>query len=769
MSEPFLTTTVAGMRIAVEVAWGADLTDLDGSSWTWDDITEDVVLTSAKGDTAGISIVIGRPDFSQETQTAEMTCQLDNRQGTYSEGGMSLHWPNVRRGTPVRVRVSDDNGATWSVRFQGNANGFTPTWDAETGRWATVQLSASGPLRKLNQGTLPAKSVYTTEIPRSPGWRGMFLYWPCEGGDGIRNNPTLVPASGKPPLELDFNYFPKAANNPSNAAFPYSGPYQSHFKMQTPDGSIPSYTNTGVIQMRWLCAVPGALPEDQVSGQPLNFIVTSNSTVPFWSLRVYPDGKLNLLGLNSSQTVVKDNGVVSFSMNGKSGLMGVTLDNNGTSLDVRIQFMDMKGDVQTFADDSYSSTNIGTLTGIDGVGPDFSPDGTGTENGLLAHITVQNNADSLDDDNVRDVFLGKIGETVIARITRLCANHNIHLNVLDSTVAQSGTSITETMGPQYYDTLTALLRECELTGQGLLYDGISAGLTYVTKERRAANANGPAALVIDAAQHQMMEPFAPIDDDQLTQNHCDVSVRNGATISYVDADGPVGGNAIGDYATSYGVNPEHDTDLLHYAQWTVGIGTQPGYRYPSVSFALETNPELISGWLDCLPQSRIDVTNVTAIRRQHPTETIKLLLEGWQETIDAFTWRVTANTTSAEPWNVVRLAAATGSTGDGICHLDTDGSQLNANAAAGATSISVRTLGSGPLWVTSSGDSDSFPFDLDIGGCKVAVTAIGAASSKVQTFTLASPGLPRAFTGSTTEGAAAATPVKVWRPPVFGL
>src|SRR5207245_8928526 len=126
---------------------------------------------------------------------------------------------------------------------------------------------------------------------------------------------------------------------------------------------------------------------------------------------------------------------------------------------------------------------------------------------------------------------------------------------------------------------------------------------------------------------------------------------------------------------------------------------QHGFRYPSVSFALETNASLIPGWLACTPQSRVDVTNVASVRRQHPTETIKLLLEGWHEEISAFTWRVTANTTRSEPWNIVRLAAATGSTGDGICHLDTDGSQLNASVSAGATSIAVKTI-TGPLRVT---------------------------------------------------------------------
>jgi hypothetical protein len=752
---PFLTTKLTGYRVAVEVAWGADLTDLTGAGWTWTDITTDVVLRDGEQ----IVIGLGRPDFSSETQTAEMRCMLDNRSGAYSEGGLSPNWPNIRRGTPVRVRVSTDNGATWNLRFQGNANGFTPRWDEATGRWATVELSASGPLRKLNQGTLPAKSVYATEIPKSSGWSSLIVYWPAEGGDDIHDNPTLIPASGRPALVLDPAYAPKVVNNPSNSAFPLSGPYQSAFKMAT-DDPMPSYTSTGILQVRMMVAIPGAFPVPQ--WQPLFYMTTTNSTVPTWSLQINETGDLRLIGQNGSGTTVRTGDTVGFNMNGAARLISVIFDNNGSALDTTITTLDPLG-VAGFYDQSFTSTNIGTLTDMDVIGPDFSKDGTGTSNGLVAHISVQNSATDITATATKSVWQGLPGETVTARLTRLCNNHGIALSVLDSAVAENA-SITGTMGPQYYDTLTTLIRECEMTGQGVLYDGLGVGLTYVTKKRREANANGPASLVLDASQAQLMEPFQPVDDDQGTINHCDVQKRNGAVATYIDSSGPLGANVIGDYSTSLAVNPNSDVDLIRYAQWAVGLGTQQGYRYPTISFALETNAGLIPGWLACTPQARVDVTNVAAVRRQHPDERIRLLLEGWHETIDAFTWRVTANTSSALPWNVVVLAAATGSTGDGICHLDTDGSQLNASAAAGATSISVKT-NTGPRWVASTEDADSFPFDLDVGGCKVTVTAVTGTTSP-QTFTLAA-GLPRAFTGSTTVGAG--TPVQVWRPPVFGL
>jgi hypothetical protein len=527
------------------------------------------------------------------------------------------------------------------------------------------------------------------------------------------------------------------------------------------DDPMPSYTNTGILQVRMMVAIPGAFPVPQ--WQPLFYMTTTNSTVPTWSLQINETGDLRLIGQSSSGTTVRTGDTVGFNMNGAARFLSVVFDNNGSALDTTITTMDPLGGVGLY-DQTFSSTNIGVLTDMDVIGPDFSEKGTGTSNGLIAHISVQNSATDIGASTTKNVWRGLPGETVINRLTRLCNNHGIALSVLDSAVAENA-SIADTMGPQYYDTLTTLIRECETTGQGVLYDGLGIGLTYVTKRRREANANGPATLTIDASAGQLMEPFQPVDDDQVTINHCDVSKRNGATTTYIDTSGPLGADVIGDYSTSLNVNPNSDVDLIHYAQWTVARGTQQGYRYPTISFALETNASLIPGWLACTPQARVDVTNVVSVRRQHPDERIRLLLEGWHEEIGAFTWRVTANTSSALPWNVVVLAAATGSTGDGICHLDTDGSQLNASAAQGATSLSVKT-NTGPRWVTNAEDADSFPFDLDVGGCKVTVTAISGTTSP-QTFTLAAPGLPRAMTGSTTVGAG--TPVQVWRPPVFGL
>lgn len=766
MSRAFLTTMpgwTVDPLIAVEVAWGADLTDIDGSGWSWSDITDHVLLDGPQA--APISITIGRQDESSQTQTALFKCELDNRDGRYINNGLSTLWPNVRRGTPVRVRVSPDNGATWSLRFQGQAVGFTPHWD-EPGRLATVTLEASGPLRVLDQGTLPAKSVYASEIPRSSGWPGMFLYWPCEGSTGSNAIYPTVPAASSPRLQLGSNFVNLPILNPSADAFPYSGPLPGSFAHAT-NGAFPTYTSTGSLHFRFLAGIQ-SLPTGDI--QPLLYFNTTNlSPVNTWGIFLDDGGGLSLKGYSGGgppSSVVRDSGGVGFSMNSTAKMIGLTLTNSGANLNYTIMTQDQSGAGGSVFSGSFTSVNIGTLTYVGPIGPNTSStDGVPSQNVILGHISVHNSAiSSL--NAARPLLAGLPGESVTTRLVRVADTAGVAVDVLSAAgYIESDTSITGTCGPQFYDTLSAVLREIEVTGQGLLYDGLAAGLTYVTKQRRQQAAAASSTLTLDASSGHLVEPFGPIDDDQVLFNHVAVSQHGGTGgVEYVDQTGPEGTDAVGDHATSFVANPASGVGLIGYAEWAVNTGTVPGYRFPTVSFAIDTNPSLAASWLACTPQSRIDITNIDAVRRQLSPDPIRLLLEGWTETIDMFEWRVVANTSSAEPWNVLRLAAATGSTGDDICHMDTDSSQLNTSVSAGVTSISVRT-NSGPIWVTTSGDADSFPFDITIGGIRATVTAISGASSP-QTFTL-SAALPRAFTGSTTPGAGA--PISIWKPPVVGL
>ncbi|WP_129308002.1 hypothetical protein [Streptomyces sp. L2] len=67
-------------------------------------------------------------------------------------------------------------------------------------------------------------------------------------------------------------------------------------------------------------------------------------------------------------------------------------------------------------------------------------------------------------------------------------------------------------------------------------------------------------------------------------------------------------------------------------------------------------------------------------------------------------------------------------------HVDTDGSELAADATSTATSLSVATTG-GPVWVDSTTFPAEFPFDITVGGERMRVTGISGTASP-QTFTV---------------------------------
>jgi hypothetical protein len=290
----------------------------------------------------------------------------------------------------------------------------------------------------------------------------------------------------------------------------------------------------------------------------------------------------------------------------------------------------------------------------------------------------------------------------------------------------------------------------------MLLDGLTAGLTYVTRQLREGQ---QPTLTLDANAANLAYAFDPVDDDQNTVNDMTVTRRNGTSVQYQQLTGPHGINTIGAYSSSLTVNPNSEGALPHLAQWGVNLGTPPGYRYPSLKFALEFNPSLIPSFLSLIPSGRVDVTNINDIRTQMQNATIKNHCNGWTETIDLFTWHVDMSCSSYEPWRVITLAAATGSTKDTVCWLDTDGSVLSSSASQGATSISVN-VSSGPRWVTTgdTGGADNFPFSINLGGYQVQVTNI-TGTSNPQTFTVSA--LPAAF--------ASGTAVSIWDPPVLGL
>lgn len=717
MATTFLVDTLgAGARLQVQVAWGADVTAAEGT-WTWTDITADVLGRDR------INITLGRSDEASASQPAHLVLTLDNRAGAYSLGPQSSNYPNVRRGTPIRVRIDPSaSGASYSVVMQGYADGWTPSWDA-TGNQAEVRLDASGILRRLAQGDEPVLSAIRRALTSSAS---VVAYWPCEDG---KTATAFAPATGT--LSMTWTGTPDLA---SASDFPCSAPLPK-LRGSVWVGNVNSYTDTGELQFRCLARFPSS---GSIDGALIMRVITTG-TARGWDLRYRTGGLMSLEIDDTAGALISDTGPVAFTLD--SGVpQRIALQMTQVGADISWQFSTLDTPNAPAAM-TWSGTTVGRTLGTV-LGVAINSD-TSLDDVTIGHISVQNDVTSLYDN--RAELDANLGETVADRITRLCAENDVPVTI-------TGTATTP-MGPQSVDTLLNLLRQCEAVDQGILHDGLSAGLSYVARSTRE---NAAVALTLDATLGQVKQPLDPVDDDQRSRNQVTASRVNGSSFTYADTTGPLGTTAIGLYDASVAVNSETDQAAYVYAGWLVHLGTIEGYRYPRVPINLAASPELAAGWLAIRPAGRIDLAGVDTYRSQFPTEDPALVLEGYSQQIDQHTWDVQANCSPQQGWRVGLLADATGSTGENLVRLASDGSTIDTAAAIGATSLSVATA-SGPLWTRVA---DDFPFDIDVAGIRVTVTGITGATSP-QTFTV---------TGATvTKALAIGDAVAPWRPPALAL
>lgn len=713
---PFLPAELAGARIGVEMAFGADVNG-DPDTWTWTDVTSDVRQDPP------ISITLGRNDEAATSQPASCTMHLNNAAGAYSLGGQSSRWPYIRRNLPVRVSVKPATGSTYTAVFYGYATGFTPTWQTN-GAAPTVELEAAGTLRRLGQGASPVASALTRALTQTPT---VVAYWPCEDG---KSATVLAPAVGAAPLT--FSGAPKLA---SFDEFVCSKPLPV-LNTSVLDGPVPAYTNTGAQQVRALFAFPdaGGIPDRTILMR-----VFCGGSAARWDLHYTALGGLELNVYDRFNTLIHDGGAVGFNLNGKARRLSLEMVQVGADISWRYSAIAPDATGAAYWDGGgggvlLTGQTVGGITRVL-----INPDAV-LNDVAVGHLSVQNVQTSIYDNNGE--LNAYVGENAITRMYRLTGENNVPITIV-------GTS-TALMGAQRVGTLLELLRECETADQGVLFDGLTPGLTYVARSERE---NQTPDITIDAAADQLAGEFAPVDDDQRTRNKVVASRVDGATKTVEDVTGRMGTAAIGIYDTSIDVSLSSDEVIGDYAGWLVHLGTQEGYRYPSVQVDVRATPILAPAVLAVGPSNRVDVTGVSTPAPGHPVGTLSLLVEGLAVTLSPFQWTVKAKCSSYAPWRIGVVAAPTGDTSQYLLRVQTDGSTLAAARAAGATTLSVASTG--PLWTTAA---DDFPLVLDVGGIEVTATACTGTSSP-QTFTVAA--LPMARPSG--------TPVTVRTTPALGL
>src|SRR5690606_9383249 len=443
----------------------------------------------------GISTKLGRANEAATTQPAQCTMVLDNSERRYSLGGISPNWPYVRRNTPVRVSI-DPDGSGFKPVFFGFADGFTPGWDAMDGRSPVVTLSASGTLRRLEQGSAPVMSAYRRAMISNPT---VVAYWPFEEG---RNAAKAIPVRGGSPMTSPIIEHEFGSANNFDCSAPLVTLRSNDSVEEAFFATVDPYPYTGGNQVRWLMAIPReGLPHGcfimdvRTSGTAARWVVTYST--------VGGAGALNMTVYSDSGSVLQETFDIQFGGNGVDVRASLELMQNGSDVEWFLRTLGVGESQGGSYTRKVTGRTVGTVTGIYVGGNDA--DGL-----VVGHVTVQNQqTNPFEESGPLNAFVGEwpsTGAVEFSRLHRICAEHNVkvtrHLAPVSSTQGQITSN--EQMGPQLVAPLLDLLREVEVTDQGILWDGLDDGLSYTVRRRREW---GGVALTIDAANGELAEPF----------------------------------------------------------------------------------------------------------------------------------------------------------------------------------------------------------------------------------------------------------------------
>jgi hypothetical protein len=713
------------LLISVRIALGADLT-ADPLTWVWTDISSYVRFNP------GIRVTTGRLDESSTTAPGTGTLTLNNRDGRFSRtNAAGPYYGQLTRNTPIWVTVDAGLGAYDLIRAY--VNEWPARWDP-TGTDFTVPVQCSGVLRRLGQGgTL--QSLLDRYLPnfakRYPdqGYVDPVDYWPMEDGSTATQ---LANTIGSHPMSMA-----GTVNLANESTLPGSNPLPVPTSGSTLFGLVSSFgTSYSAETSGWAIAGAIKLPSSAPSTEATiwHWWALSGPIVQ-WKVAITTTGTLAVRGYNSALTeVFADAGYDITAYLGDWIYLSATLYTDLVTppdfqLQLNIFTADRPGGI------GYSGMAV--QSGIAGQPYAIEHLGFGT---AIGHLAIYP-SNALPMEIINRVAFGLTGERAGTRITRVCAEEDVRVTVTDA----AGST---TMGPQIRGTLLQVLRDCEAADLGVLAES-GWNLAY---QSRAERYNAPVAMTIDYTSGTLAT-IEPTDDDQRLRNKWTVTRTNGSSATATDQPCI---DLHGLYADTATVNVQSDTQVQHVANWLVHRGITDDLRWPNIGLHLDNiaGRQMIATWMGVQVGSRVQITNLPT---QVVADTVDVFVEGITQTVTPLTWTATMMTTPASPFNIFTLGDTS------LGRLDSDTSTLAAAIGTADTSLSVAVavddFGATVLWTT---DATECPFDIDLDGERVTVTAISGGSSP-QTFTVT-----RSVNG-VSKTHTAGTAVTLWHPGVLAL
>lgn len=682
--------------------------------------------------------------------------------------------PDFSAQTAGATSFTDGAGKVWTIegtaeistrrtRFVGHIDDITPTWpngDNHPGVPITderqsesrVQITATGILRRLQQGEAPIRSSLFRHVTSDEYNTNVVAYWPGEDANAAVELGAGLETHGALSLVGEI----EVGNNDS---LPSSGPLATVAAGEQGVwlGSVPNAPED-----RWAVDWVFRLsdPETSPASTQLMTIHSRGTSVNTW--RVFlNDTNVIVEGLDEGGgQVFSDPFGVDPSFFNQWVLARLEAFDDGTDITWSWSFLAIDDGTLFGGSGVLAGVNLGRVTRIGG-------ETTGPTGGYsFGHIIVS-----------YDLAIGWlsgadtawVGESAAHRFYRLCTEESVPAEVIgDPYVASSfrgDVSRSQAMGPQKQSTLLELLRECVDLDMGVMISRRGApGLVYRT---RATLYSQQPALEVDASANEITVPFVPVLDDYRLRNKWTVASASGSSASYTDEvsaaaegmyDDSIETAGIGGVLVQRGIldvlprlNIAVRTQNRQQAAWRVHLGTWPGMRYPTVAIDLLTAPQLSPAWQELELGDRV---TVTGLPNQHPDETVELLVEHMDEQLSPTVWRPVLTCSPGGPWLVGTLDDGTGTVPEAQ-HLSGTDVELASAVTDVATSLPLDTA----EW---SVDPNHFPVLIKVGGELISVA--GATLSGTITLEPCTRSI-----NNVTKAHAAGTAVELHRPKLLAL
>lgn len=595
--------------------------------------------------------------------------------------------------------LSEISDQDW--RWAGEISEWPVNWD-NTGKDIYSKVTGGSWLRKLGQG---ASALHSTMYYGMTRRSQVKAYWPCEDNKGSTQFASGLP--GKPAMSVYVGATSQVQFDSDTGFVCSEGLPQ--IKNTGWVGSVVDYDNSQNTEFNVWALVH--IPTNPAAEVGLFRVWTAGgSAAVLWQLTVDGSGNLRLLAVNAGLGIAVDSGLQSFAFNQKYQRISMELRQNGANIDWAFLTYEIGAPFGFFWNGTLAGATLGKPTKVETCWD------AGLDDASMGHISV--NSPILGLFALQNEQNAYEGETAGFRFIRLCNQEGVPWQLV-GTMNQS-----TSMGPQLPKTLLELLRECEATDQGEMYDPRAfSGVGFRTKAGiyRQSDFGGPVLSLDYNSAH--LSAISPTDDDQNTRN--DVTAKNPSGSSArqtLDDNSPLSIGQIGRIDTEVSVNTANDSVLGDIANWALHLGTVNQARYPSISLELARNPFVSSSSLTNAVRAldvgdKLTITNPPSFM---PPEAIEQIAIGFTEVLWNFTHTFTINCRPEEPFHVGIYSNANSRYGS-------LGTLLVNPVTTSATSFSVFTR-VGPSWSTSDG-----AFDIMVMGERMTVNSITGSGAQ-QTF-----------------------------------